>query len=587
MVAVGVLLGLLAILGVAAPAQAHAAVVRTDPPTGAIVPTPPAAVTVTFSESVRLVPGKIKIVGPDQQRADLAKPTVRGPLLAIPLRGGSPNGTYLVTYRVISADSHPVGGSFTFSIGAPSATAPGDTGAVDRIDPVVAVAMGVARYLGYAGLVLLVGPVLVLSTLWPRRLSRQAPTRLVWVGLGLVGAGTILELYLQGPYGSGTGLFGITGDQFNEVLGSRFGAMHLIRLAALAAAAVVLRPVLAGRGSTVGDRQSGVGGAGAGQPSRVDRVLISVLGIVALATWPISGHPGASSAPTLSVIADLAHLSAMSVWLGGLVMLFGFLLRQANQRELRAILPVWSGWAMLAVSVLVLAGAAQALVEVPSVKALYSTTYGRVLIVKICLLAVVLVAAWYSRRLVRVWQPAADGEPSTADIPAGSGTATSVKVRQDTETVQFATAPKLRRAVLVELAIVSVVLVASSVLVQTTPAGVAAAGGKRASEPFAASVTTSLYVLDVSIDPATTGNNSIHLFAYTPTRGQLTVREWHATAALPSQGIEPIDITLLPVTFNHAVGEVSLPAPGEWQFRFTLRTTDIDEAIATQTVPVG
>jgi copper transport protein len=56
--------------------------------------------------------------------------------------------------------------------------------------------------------------------------------------------------------------------------------------------------------------------------------------------------------------------------------------------------------------------------------------------------------------------------------------------------------------------------------------------------------------------------------------------------ALPSAGIEPIEVPLLPLTDNHATGEISLPASGEWQLRVTVRTSDIDQATVTATVPV-
>jgi copper transport protein len=90
----------------------------------------------------------------------------------------------------------------------------------------------------------------------------------------------------------------------------------------------------------------------------------------------------------------------------------------------------------------------------------------------------------------------------------------------------------------------------------------------------------------VEVDPAETGSNLVHLYSYTPANQPLKVVEWKGTAALPAKGIEPIEMTLLPLTDNHATGEVNLPVPGDWQLRFTLRTTDIDQATVTVTVPV-
>ena len=78
----------------------------------------------------------------------------------------------------------------------------------------------------------------------------------------------------------------------------------------------------------------------------------------------------------------------------------------------------------------------------------------------------------------------------------------------------------------------------------------------------------------------------MHLYAYTPDNRPQPVVEWKATAALPSAGIEPIEIPLLQLTDNHATGEISFPSAGEWQLRFTVRTSDIDQATVTATVPI-
>jgi copper transport protein len=90
----------------------------------------------------------------------------------------------------------------------------------------------------------------------------------------------------------------------------------------------------------------------------------------------------------------------------------------------------------------------------------------------------------------------------------------------------------------------------------------------------------------VEVDPAATGSNSIHLFAYTADNKPQPVVEWKGTAALPAKGVEPIEIPLLPLTDNHATGEISLPTPGDWQLSFTVRISDIDQATVTATVPI-
>ncbi|NJP33667.1 copper resistance CopC/CopD family protein [Micromonospora thermarum] len=536
--ATGLLFVLVALLvAPAGPASAHAVLVSSSPVASAVVPNAPAEVVLTFSESVRKVPGKIRVIAPDGSRADRGEPSFDGGVVTIPVDPAGDRGTYLVSYRVISADSHPVSGAFTYSVGAPSPP-PVDTGDDNRADPVVGTAVKVAKYVGYAGLLLLVGPALVLAALWPRRLSRRGPTRLAWTGLGLVVASTLATLWLQVPYTAGGGVFDVTGEGFSGVLGSMFGAAHLVRLGLLAAAAFLLRPLLAG---PVG---------------RTDLVILGILGGAALLTWPLAGHPAASPAPAVSVVVDAVHLGSMAVWLGGLVMLAVFLLRQADERELGAILPIWSRWAALSVSALLLAGVVQALIEVATPSALVGTTYGRLLLGKIGLFVLVIAVAAYSRALVR--RRTAAGRPTL-----------------------------VRRALWAELAITAVVLGVTATLVQTTPARTAAADtAGSAGGYFSTTLSSSLGSVQVEVDPAERGNNSVHFYAYTPDNRPQPVVEWRATAALPSAGIEPIEVPLLPLTDNHVTGEINLPASGEWQLRVTVRTSDIDQATVTATVPV-
>src|ERR1700759_1220030 len=93
----GLLFGLLCVLlGPAAPALAHAALVSTDPASGTIVPDAPTKITLKFSESIQLIPGKIQVLAPDNTRADQGDPTVDGATVTVPLRSGGAKGTYLL-----------------------------------------------------------------------------------------------------------------------------------------------------------------------------------------------------------------------------------------------------------------------------------------------------------------------------------------------------------------------------------------------------------------------------------------------------------------------------------------------------------
>ncbi|BFU46710.1 copper resistance protein CopC [Krasilnikovia sp. MM14-A1004] len=538
----GLLFGLLCVLlGPAAPASAHAVLVASDPQNGTIVPDAPNRVTLTFSESVQLVDGRIQVLGPDGKRADQGDPQADGATVTVPLRSGGGRGTYVVSYRVISADSHPIGGSISYSVGEPS-TPPVASGDATASDPVVRTLISVGKFLGYAGLVLLVGPVLVLALLWPHRLSRRGPARVVHTGIGLVLGSTVLALWLQVPYATGGSLFDVGFGDFRDVLGSTFGAVMLVRLGVICAAAVLLRPLLR---------------TGGGE-SKADLALLGALGVAALATWPLSGHPTASPVAGVSVVLDAIHLAAMAVWLGGLLMLLAFLLPRADARELTAILPIWSRWAATAVSALLLAGVVQALIEVASLQGLVDSTYGRLILAKVGLAAVVIAVAAVARTVVRK-----GGVPES---------------------------PRpLRRLVAVELGVSAVVLAVTAVLVQIAPPRTAEAAETAATKNTTVSQTLRNPTMSLQVDifPATVGNNSLHLYAYTPDNKPLPVVEWTATAALPAKGIEPIEVPLLRITDFHAIGDVALPAAGDWTFKFTLRTSDIDQSTVTMTAKIS
>jgi copper transport protein len=532
------LIVLLTVLLPAAPAQAHAVLSSSDPQAESVVPEAPVKVTLVFSEPVQLVKDRIRVLAPDNSRADVGDPAVSGSAVTVTVSGQA-QGTYLVSYRVVSADSHPIAGAFTYSVGAPS-TRTADSSETTTVAPAVKAAIPIAKAIGYLGLLLVVGPVLVLAMLWPHRLSRTGPARLVWTGMGLLGAATAAGLYLQVPYTTGSGLTGVSVAELRAVLGSTFGAVMLVRLGIICATALLLRPLL----------------APAREESRTDLAVLGVLGIAVVATWPLTGHSAASPVPGVSVVIDSLHLAAMAVWLGGLVMLVAFLLPRANDRELEVILPIWSRWATAAVSALIFAGIVQSLIEIGPFSAFVTTTYGRLLLTKIALVAVVLTAAGFARRLVR-----------------RDATGRSL----------------LRRAVIVELGVTAVILAVSAVLVQTPPGRTGQAGPAAApvDEQTQLTLRSDNASLQVTVFPAKTGNNTLHLYAYALDGKPLPIVEWGGTAALASAGIEAIEIPLLRITDNHAIGDIGLPTPGEWQIRFKLRTSDIDQTTVTGTLTIS
>jgi copper transport protein len=559
--ALAVFAGVLAlVLGPASPAQAHAALVSSSPTGNAIVQDAPTQVVLTFTEHVNPVTGKVHVIAPDGTRIDEDNASSSGDQLVIPLRPVTATGTYLVTYRVISADSHPVGGAFSWSykVASPNGPPADSAGTGAGASGFVLTALPIARWIGFVGLMLLVGAGLVLTLLWPRRLKRSAPMRAAMVGAGLVALATVLELALDVPYVAGGGLGSVRGSDVQEVLASQYGAAHLVRLGVLGAAVVLLRAVVKGRGW----------GA--------DRVLLAVLGVIGVATWSLSGHPSASTVPSVSVTADMIHLASMSVWLGGLAMLVVFLLPRANATELAAIVPLWSRWATYAVGALVVTGVVQGLFEVRTFSALFGTTYGLVLVAKVALVGVVLLVALGSRRLVAVLATGADEGPAD-DGARGKQSGDSGRPVDAGQGGARPAARRLRQLVLVEALVALTIIGITSVLVQLTPASTAEATQGSQPSVQSASLTDPHFTLTVDLTPAQVGVNELHLYASTPDGLAVSIVEWNVTASNKAAGVDNIAAVVTSVTPDHAIGQIGLPSAGLWHFTFTLRldaTTD-------------
>ncbi|GAA2633474.1 hypothetical protein Adu01nite_13850 [Paractinoplanes durhamensis] len=534
-----VLIALGALVLPASPASAHAALIGSTPAPGSIIGASPTEIVVTFSEAVTPVDGRVQVLDPDGKRIS-GTPTASGAVLRIPVRrAGQPLGTYLVSYRVISADSHPVGGAITFSVGAPSATPPEAAEAGTHRS--VTLATPVTRFLGYAGLTLAAGPALFLALLWPRRRSRTGATRTVHAGLGLIAAATLGSLWTQAPASSGAALWDVRPAELGQVLTSAYGLTLLARLAALAVAAALLPAVLRGHSS------------------RTRGLALLAVALGGLVTWPLTGHAAASPLAAAIVAADVVHIAAMAVWLGGLITLTVFLLRRTDPRVLGVVLPVWSRWAALAVVWLVAGGVVQAVVQVGTVRALWETDYGRLLLAKVAILAATLAAAWYARRLVNRRQVPA----------AGAG--------------------RMRRAVGIEVVATAVILGLSAVLVQVNPGRSATVDeGAVREDGISQTLTCPLYTLQFNIFPGQIGdNNTIHAFVYTPAGAPLPADEWTVTSQLLGRDLEPVTQPLLPLQpRHHAAGAITFPFPGEYEIKFTVRIGELNQATVKTTVSV-
>jgi copper transport protein len=566
----------------AGPAAAHATLVSTDPAEGARLDSMPAQVTLEFSEGVSLGAGYARVLGSDGARVDTGTASVSGRVLTIPVRAGLPDDGYLVSYRVISADAHPISGAYSFVVGNGEPVSASAAGAKDRTDPVVAAGLPISRWGGFAGLALAIGVPVLLLTCWPAGWGSPRLRRLAAGGAITVVVTAVLDFLLQGPYAAATGLGSLLDPSLlSATAASEAGRTLLVRAALAAGLAAVLLPAW----------------RRALPPSAVRTGVAGMLALGLVVSTAAIGHPVAGTWPGLAVPVAAVHAGAMAVWLGGLAALLAGVLRPgAPAQDLASALTPWSRIAFGAVTALVVSGTVQAVREVESPTALFTTTYGLVLTAKLVLVLVLLAAAgvsrvWVQQRLgVRRPRPGgrrrltahafaaggpdgAVGDVEAAEVAGAAGLRGRLQSEAAAEHV-----PALRRSVLVEVAVAAVVLALSAVLVGTPPARSAVAQPVDVLLPLHSSSGPSGSV-QVSVDPARPGPNTLHLYLFDE-GGRLT-QPAGITVSLtePSQEIGPLDVKLQPAGPGHYVAYgMSIPGAGTWTLAVTVR---LDEFTAT------
>ena len=565
----------------AGPASAHAELESSNPEDGARLSSAPGQVTLHFSEGVSLGAGYARVLDARQQRVDTGAPTVAGDVLTIPLRDNLPEGGYLVTYRVISADSHPVAGAFSFAVGNGPLITAGAGDVSETTAPGVAVALPVTRWLGYAGLALAVGIPVLLMVCWPVGWSSVRLRRLSEGGAIAAALGALGAFAVQGPYAAGAGLGSVFDTALLDTTASTsYGVVLMIRtLLALYLVAALAPAWRRGRPPT---------------SWMLPASGVAALGLVV--TTAAVGHPVAGPWPGLELPIAVVHVAAMTVWLGGLAgLVLGVLRPGIAAGELAVAMPRFSRMAFGSVVALVVTGIVQSVREVGSPAALVSTTYGWLLVAKLLVVAVILAAAGVSRVWVQqhlgVHHRPAGSRRVTAHAFAAESAAEDVDdvVEERKRAVAgdaVAALPRLRRSVVVELLLAVVVLGVTSVLVGTPPAESAVVQPVDTTLPLKGTSGTSGSV-QVSIEPASTGPNVLHLYLFDDA-GQLAQPAGiTVTISEPSQQLGPIDVKLQPAGPGHYTADaMDIPAAGTWTLQVSVRKDEFTAYTASTTFPV-
>ena len=481
----------------------------------------------TSASQSRSILALCAVLGPSGQRIDNGgthHPPGDSHAVAISLPRHLARGTYVVAWRVISADSHPVHGAFVFSVGSASGAGKANTLANALTNqsgsPVVGTLYWFVRFAAFAGLLFLVGLAFMTTVAWRPGGTTRRIGKVLWVSWGVLLAATLLGIAVQGVYAADLPLTDIVRPSLiSAVLDTRFGRVEVLRVVVL----LVYIPVLLGI-------QGRLGGGDRRWKWIVPTEL--ALGIALLFTPGLAGHASTGSQPILGLTLDVVHLAAAAVWLGGLALLVTFLIGRGN-RSARPVDPMGvtlkvSTYAFFAVVVVVATGTIQAIRQVGSLYALLHTAYGQTLLVKIALVVLLIGMGAASRRIVhggwglpRRNRPTPGAETDfVLNVPPGGGarsgtsglnTLPATRLKEATggqsalAVVERPTTPdseqdtslgRLRRTVLAEVAIALAVLAVTALLVNAVPA-------KQAADlPFSASFTTLGVQVNAIVSPA-------------------------------------------------------------------------------------
>jgi copper transport protein len=439
-----------AAMALAFPAAAwgHAALLRTVPLPSRTVNRSPKQLRLTYSEAVepRFAIVSVTDAGAHQQTAGPPRRSLVNPdTLVVPLKKLR-EGWYLVWWRVISADGHPVRGAFTFAVGPNAGPAPqfvipsiSETATTTRLL--------IARWAAFLSVMSAIGLFVLRIGIARPLIRRVSGTRLRAVSIAFVVACAVALVATPVYTLLATAQFALrsvwhVGALVPLMRASSFGRGFIdfeLTFALFALAALVALWV---------DR-----------PERERRSLAELLALggalvaagAVLVVPGLAGHAAQTSPRAWSMIFDWAHLSAGSLWIGGLIgllVLWGSLPGARRVAGLAVCVPRFSNVAFVSVNVLIISGVAAAIIHLPTLASLWQTSYGKAIIVKVALLSgTMLIAAvnllWTRPRL----QASADDGPE----------------------VGSSTAILLRRLVGSEILIVGAIIFAAAVLSSLPP----------------------------------------------------------------------------------------------------------------------
>ena len=513
--AAGLLFGFLLLAATLMPdrALAHAALIKTDPADGAVLAQAPARFSLTFSEPVS--PLVLTLVKPDGTPVALTSFRLSDQTVEIDNPQTLGSGTHVLSWRVISADGHPVGGSLLFSMGAPSAP----PAVPEAVDWQLRVAIWVGKIFLYIGLFPGVGGAFAFAWLAG---GGQAGRRFVIAAIpcGLVAA--CLSLGLQGLDALGAPLSHLARPViWRTGLGTSFGWTVLIALMALG---LGLLSLVGPRATAKPFALAGLAGVGA-----------------ALAA---SGHASAAEPQWLTRPMVFLHGVGIAFWAGALMPLC--LALKDQSAEAVPFLRRFSWLILPVVAVLAAAGIALAVIQVQTPTALVDTAYGRLLLIKLGLLVFLFTLAAVNR-----WRLTALAEAGATEVQR-----------------------RLSRSIGVEMLIVLAIFgVAAGWRFTPPPRALAIA----AAQPASVHIHALKAMADLSVTPGHAGPVVASMIIMTGDFGPLDAKEVTLVLSKPDSGIEPLKrAATKPGDGSWRVDNLVIPVPGKWTVRIDILVSDFE-----------
>ena len=540
--ALAILLGVLA-LGTTA-ASAHATLESSSPADGQSVPASPSEIRITFSEAVTTISGGLSVLDADGKTVDVGNSeVVDGRTLVAPISETLSDGTYVTTYRVLSADGHPVSGSLLFGVGEGAldrSAQPSSNG--DRLWEIIG---GISRFIMYLAALVAAGVAFFLAFIHDRAEDRWRIVPFVRIGSLLALLSAIGIVMSQAALLTGKGAGAVTDSNvLRDVLNQNLGwslALLMIGLAAVHLSTDIPKKV-------------------------VSNSLALSGGLAVTVSFAVWGHATELSPKAISLAADAIHATAAALWLGGLVGLVMVLsLRTPDTvRATAGIISRFSLMAFWSVIALTITGLTLTITgSDASLNSILTTTWGQLVLAKIGLtLIVVLIAAWNRRTLV----------PSLIGPTENNGELA----------VRWAT---LLRTIRAEAVLLVAVVALTAIVVNVPPARTAVVA-KTDRVDITQRVDTGN--VQLSVDPAIVGPNTVAV-RYTDGTGQPinVANSMSIEFSQPSAGLEPITRQVPasePGVFVIQGNELSIP--GTWTITIAVRTGDFTEQRTSFEVPV-